>query len=66
MCFLPAGHTGHLYQAKDQLPEESTTYVVFSVKCKTCDLEYVGETQRTLKIQKRNTRAPLILEKLKS
>ena len=33
-----------LYTAKDPLPIGSTTCAVYSVKCKTCSEEYVGET----------------------
>ena len=34
----------NLYQAKDVLPQELSTHVVYSVNCKTCNAEYVGET----------------------
>ena len=33
---------GSLYNAKDPLPRGSVTHAVHSVKCKTCDDEYVG------------------------
>ena len=56
----------HLYQAKDRLPAETKTHAVYSVKCKTCDMEYVGETQRALKVRKKNTKTPFVLDKLKS
>ena len=56
----------HLYQAKDRLPTETKTHAVYSVKCKTCDMEYVGETQRALKVRKKNTKTPFVLDKLKS
>ena len=36
------------YQTKDPLPQETETNVVYVVKSKTCDAEYVGETQRAL------------------
>ena len=35
-----------LYQAKDSLPQETMTNAVYSVTCKTCDAEYIGETKR--------------------
>ena len=34
----------NLYQEKDVLPQELSTHVVYSVNCKTCDAEYVGDT----------------------
>ena len=42
-----------LYCAKDPLPKESTTHAVYSVKCKTCKGEYVGETKRALGVRKK-------------
>ena len=42
-----------LYFAKDPLPKESSTHVVYSVKCKTCKDEYVGETKRALNVRKK-------------
>ena len=56
----------HLYQAKDRLPAETKTHAVFSVKCKTCDMEYVGETQRALKVRKKEHENAIVLDKLKS
>ena len=32
-----------LYQAKDSLPHKTMTNAVYSVTCKTCDVEYIGE-----------------------
>ena len=40
-----------LYQAKDALPLEATTHAVYSVTCKTCNAEYIGETQRALRVR---------------
>ena len=37
-----------LYQAKGALPLEATTHAVYSVPCKTCSEEYIGETQGAL------------------
>ena len=43
-----------LYCAKDPLPKEASTHVVYSVKCKTCKDEYVGETKRALSVRKKD------------
>ena len=40
-----------LYQAKDALPSEAMTHTVYSVTCKTCNAEYIGETQRALRVR---------------
>ena len=37
-----------LYTSKDRLPTHSIPSAVYSVKCKTCSREYVGETLHTL------------------
>ena len=42
-----------LYTSKDQLPTDSITSAVYSVKCKTCSGEYVGETLRVLRVRKK-------------
>ena len=42
-----------LYTLKDRLPTDSITSAVYSVKCKTCSGEYVGETLRALPVQKK-------------
>ena len=36
-----------VYAMKDPVPQGSQTHCVYSVKCKTCDDEYVGETRRS-------------------
>ena len=38
---------------KDCMPKEKLRNVVYSVKCGTCDSEYVGETQRALGVRKK-------------
>ena len=38
---------------KDCVPKEKLRNVVYSVKCGTCDNEYVGETQRALGVRKK-------------
>ena len=45
-----------LYQAKDALPLEATTHAVYSVTCKTCSAEYIGETQRALRVRRNEHR----------
>ena len=40
-----------LYQAKDSLPQETTTNAVYSVTCTTCDAEYIGESKRAIRIR---------------
>ena len=42
-----------LYTSKDRLPTDSITSAVYSVKCKTSSGEYVGETLRALRVQKK-------------
>ena len=42
-----------LYCAKDPLPKQCATHAVYSVKCKTCNAEYVGETKRALSARKK-------------
>ena len=44
----------YLYTSKDRLPTDSITSAVYSVKCKTCSGEYVGETLRALLSERRN------------
>ena len=40
-----------LHQAKEALPLAATTHAVYSVTCKTCHAEYIGETQRALRVR---------------
>ena len=42
-----------LYTSKDRLPTDSITSALYSVKCKTCSGEYVGETLRVLRVRKK-------------
>ena len=42
-----------LYTSKDRLPTDSITSAVYSVKCKTCSGEYIGETLRALRVRKK-------------
>ena len=40
-----------LYSVKDRLPSGTQRDVVYSVKCETCQDEYVGETMRALEVR---------------
>ena len=43
-----------LYAVKDKLLEECTTHAIYSIRCKTCDGEYVGETLRQVGARKKS------------
>ena len=43
----------HLYNVKDQLAEDTVRNAVYSIKCKTCKKEYIGETQRAIGVRKK-------------
>ena len=51
-----------LYQAKDYLPQETMAHADYSVTCKTCDAEYIGETQRAIRIREKEHRDAVRLE----
>ena len=40
-----------LYTSKDRLPTDSITSAVYSVKCKMCSGDYIGETLRALRVR---------------
>ena len=42
-----------LYCYKDPLPSEKQQNVVYAIKCRTCDEEYIGETRRALAVRVR-------------
>ena len=42
-----------VYTSKDRLPADSISSAVYSVKCKTCSGEYIGETLRALRVRKK-------------
>ena len=46
----------NLYEAKDFLPQETTTNAVYSVTCKSCDTEYIGETKHAIRIREKEHR----------
>ena len=52
-AFYTPNTLGSLYNAKDPLPRGSVTHAVYSVKCKTCDDEYVGETRRAVDVRRK-------------
>ena len=45
-----------LYNVKDRLPSGTQRDVVYSVKCETCQDEYVGETLRALEVRSKEHR----------
>ena len=48
-CTFTAPNTlQKLHNVKDSLPLCSATHAIYSIKCKTCDEEYVGESMRSL------------------
>ena len=51
MCFLCTQHNKAILRCKDKLPHDLTTNAIYSIKCKTCDEEYVGETLRALQFR---------------
>ena len=49
-AFFAPSTTRPLCSVKDKLPHDLTTNAIYSIKCKTCDEEYVGETLRALEV----------------
>ena len=47
---------GGLYNVNDRLPRGTQTDVVYSLKCETCQDEYVGETMRALEVRSKEHR----------
>ena len=45
----------HLYNVKDRLAEDTVRNAVYSIKCKTCKMEYIGETQRAIGCPEKGT-----------
>ena len=41
-AFFAPSTTRPLYSVKGKLPHDLTTNAIYSIKCKTCDEEYVG------------------------
>ena len=50
---------------KDQIPMDDMKGVVYSVKCKDCEDEYIGETLRSMKVRmkehERHTRFAVLM-----
>ena len=55
-AFFAPSTTRPLYSVKDKLPHDLTTNAIYSIKCKTCDDEYVGETLRALQVRAKEHR----------
>ena len=51
MFFSTPNTTRRLFSTKDRLPVESLTHAVYSLSCKTCKEEYIGETLRAVKVR---------------
>ena len=49
-AFYMPNTTRGLYSMEDSLPPGYSTNVVYAIKYKTCDQEYVGETKRAVKV----------------
>ena len=45
-----------MYNAKDRLPKGRETHVVYSIECKTCGGQYIGETQCSLPVREKEHR----------
>ena len=48
-----------LYAVKDRLPKEAKMHAVYSIKCKSCGGEYVGETLRQVGVRKKEHMDPV-------
>ena len=55
-AFFAPSTTRPLYSVKDKLPHDLTTNAIYSIKCKTCDDEYVGETLRAIQVRAKEHR----------
>ena len=53
---------GGLYNVKDRLPSGTQRDYVYSVKCETCQDEYVGETMRALEVRSKEHRDAIRLD----
>ena len=55
-CTFTAPNTlQKLHNVKDSLPLCSATHAIYSIKCKTCDEECIGESMRSLDTRCKNT-----------
>ena len=60
--FFSPNSTQQLYAVKDRLPTDHSTHVVYSIKCNTCEEEYVGETMRALHVRCKEHRDAIRLD----
>ena len=49
--FRTANTLRSVYSAKDRLPKDTQTHCIYSLKCGTCEDEYVGETLRAIGVR---------------
>ena len=54
--FRTANTLRSVYLAKDRLPKDTQTHCIFSLKCGTCEDEYVGETLRAIGVRAKEHR----------
>ena len=45
-----------VYSGKDRLPKDTQTHCIYSLKCGTCEDEYVGETLRAIGVRAKEHR----------
>ena len=55
-AFFAPSTTRPLYSVRDKLPHYLMTNTIYSIKCKTCDNEYVGEALRALQVRAKEHR----------
>ena len=56
----------HACNVKDRLSEDTVRNGVYSIKCQTCKMEYIGETQRATGVRKKEQSAVRLAEFSKS
>ena len=54
--FRTANTLRSMYSAKDRLPKDTQTHCIYSLKCGTCEDEYVGETLRATGVRAKEHR----------
>ena len=54
--FRTANTLRSVYSAKDRLPKDTQTHCIYSLKCGTCEDEYVGETLRAIGVRAKEHR----------
>ena len=58
-AFFARSTTRPLHSVKDKLPHDLTTNAIYSIKRKTCDDEYVGETLCVLQVRPKERRGAI-------